>query len=117
MDCTLLLYAALLLSGCSQRASAVSCPDDAAVAPESIGGASAVKALTPLLNSPNRENTIAEAATRFRKQDPGISTNTIINIMIAADCPNLIADGVPDVQSERARISAIRSQVERIIAR
>jgi hypothetical protein len=108
-------FSALLLFGCSQHQPPVSCPDLTAVVPASLGGAKAVAGLTARLAGPDRENVIDETATRFRRQDPAITNDTIINIMIAADCPNVIAKGVPDARAERARIATIRNQVVRII--
>lgn len=111
------LCGGLLLWACKPSTPAVSCPDPALVAPASIGGASAVTSLTSSLAGSDRENAIDEAATRFRRQDPGISTDAIVDVIIAADCPNLAHGGVADAQAERVRISAVRSRVIAILGR
>jgi hypothetical protein len=110
-------YAGLLLCSCSPSKLPIACPDPALVAPASIGGASAITALTGPLAGPDRVNTIKEAAARFRKRDPSITNSAITNFIIAADCPNLMASGAPSAQAERARISAIRAQVTSILGR
>jgi hypothetical protein len=85
------------------------------VAPASIGGAGAVTALTPRLAGGDWENAVDEAAYRFRKEDPTITPDAIIDIIIAADCPNLIAGTVPDAEAERARVATIRHRVTAIL--
>ena len=108
-------YASLFLCSCSPSRPPIACPYPASVAPASIGGPSAVTGLTSRLAGPDRENTIDEAAARFRKRDPSITNSAITDIVIAADCPNMMASGIPDAQAERARISAIRAQVSGIL--
>lgn len=110
-------YAGLLLCNCSSSELPIACPDPALVAPTSIGGASAVTGLTGPLAGPDRVNTISGAAARFRKLDPSITNSAITNIIIAADCPNLMASGAPSAKVERARIAAVRAQVSSILRR
>jgi hypothetical protein len=113
----LFAYVGILLGSCSPSKLPIACPDPALVAPASIGGASAVTGLTALLNGPDRLNTIKGAAARFRKRDPSITNSVITDIIIAADCPNLMASGVPSAHDERARIAATRAQVTSILSR
>lgn len=110
-------YAGSLLCSCNLSKPPIACPDPALVAPASIGGASAVTGLTSPLSGPGRENTIKEAAARFRKRDSRITNSEITNIIIAADCPNLMASGAPSAQEKRARISVVRAQVTSVVRR
>ena len=104
----------ILTAGCKPAQRGAVCPDPQAVAPASIG-AKAVTALTPVLAGPDRENEISEAIHRFRATDPTISDDTVIDIMIAADCPN--ASPGADAATMKARAGRLRAEVAGILAR
>jgi len=110
-----LLVCPVLLWGCAPRRPPISCPDPGLVAPPAIGGAKAITSLTPLLAGGNWENEVDEAAARFRRADPSISADAVLDVMIAADCPNLVARGVPDARTERDRVATIRERVATIL--
>jgi hypothetical protein len=92
------------------------CPDAAEVAPASVGGAEAVRALTPRLAGPDRENIIGEAVHSLRARDPSLSQDTIADILIAADCPNVAGDPALDGKEQARRVSDLREQIEAVLS-
>ncbi len=108
---------ALLLGGCVQSAAPVQCPDPAAVAPASIGGAAFVAGLSGRLAGPDRENSITEAIGAIHQRDPSLGADRITDILIAADCP--VAASRPDngAAADRARIAGFRAQVDQLLDR
>ncbi|MDR7258630.1 hypothetical protein J2X47_002820 [Sphingomonas sp. BE270] len=105
----------MVLGGCAPPSKPVGCPDPAAVAPASIGGASYVAGLTGRLSGPDRENVIAEAIAEIHRADPGMSADAITNVLIAADCP--VAAAKPDhtESADRQRIGQFRAQVDQLL--
>ncbi|MES2020040.1 MAG: hypothetical protein V4460_01940 [Pseudomonadota bacterium] len=108
---------ALFLGGCSSSKpiTVVGCPDAAAVAPASIGGAGYVAGLTGRLGGGNRENVVEEAVKEMRRMDPAISPDAMTNVLIAADCPLAVARPDHDASADRARIAQFRAQIDQIL--
>lgn len=102
----------LLPIACKPAAPSATCTISSSAAPASIGGAAAIASLTPVLAGPDRENSIDEAIRRFRTLDPTISDDQMIDIMIAADCPN----GGTDMERRRSRAKRLRAEVGALLA-
>jgi hypothetical protein len=105
------IAALALLAGCARAGPPAQCPDLAATVPPSIG-APFVTGLGSRLAGPDRENVIAGAIAEIRRRDPSIGTDGIVDILIAADCPNVLARPEQDINADRDRIAAFRAQVE-----
>lgn len=105
----------LVLAGCANEAPAVECPVPADVAPASIGGAAYVTGLTARLAGDDRENSITEAIGEIRSKAPELGSAAIVDILIAADCPNAVAMPDRSETAVRARIAAFRAQVEQLL--
>lgn len=99
-----------LLIGCGQR-SEPACPVIADLVPASVDAAY-VSTLTRRLAGDDRENSITEAIAELRRRDPKIAADTITNILIAADCPNVITEPNSEIDHERERVARLRAQVE-----
>ena len=104
----------LLLGGCGQAASQLTCPDPAGIAPPSIGTAF-IADLTGRLAGPDRENSIVEAIAEIHRHDPSLGSATVTNILIAADCPNALARPDRGAAADRARIAGFRAQVDQLL--
>lgn len=105
---------ALLLAGCAQPAAPLTCPDPAAVAPPAIG-TPYIHDLTARLAGPDRENSIALAIAEIHARAPVLDSMAVTDILIAADCPNSLAQPDDSDANDRARIAAFRAQVDQII--
>ncbi len=101
----------LLLWGCAQAAPPAQCPDLATTVPASIG-APFLAGLTGRLAGPDRENGIAEAIAEIRRRDPSLGSAAIVDILLAADCPNMRSLPGRDIAAERERVANLRAQVE-----
>jgi len=106
-----LTSAVFLLAACTSPAPPT-CPDAASVVPAKLGGATYLGGLTERLAGPDRENVVLEAVQDMRKKDPALTPDEMIDILIAADCPN--TDPTTSDANERARIKVFRDNVEQI---
>jgi hypothetical protein len=102
--------ATLLLMSCADGGKLPRCGDGYSVASPAIGKAF-VRDLTSRLAGPDRENTIAEAIRQMRSKDPTIATDDVVDVVIAADCPNVTARADADRSSDLAHVAALREQV------
>lgn len=110
--------AASLLTGCAASAPQArnECPDPWAVAPPSVADAAYMEGLTERLAGPDRENTIVQAIGEVHRRAPQAGNDTITNILIAADCPNVARKPDHSEAAERDRIAGFRAQVDQILA-
>ena len=108
------LVALLLLGACGQSSKQLTCPDPSSVAPPSIGAAF-VNNLTTRLAGPDRENSITEAIGEIHRRDPSLDATAVTNILVAADCPNVMAQPDHDANADRARIAVFRAQVDQLL--
>ena len=116
MKILLFLVPGLSLVSCSSSGPHLQCPDPAEVAPASVGGAEAVRALTPRLAGPDRENVISEAVHSLRASDPSLSQDAIADILIAADCPNVAGDPALDGRAQARRMADLRGEIESVLS-
>ena len=109
------MVALLLVAACRQPSEQMTCPDPQTVASPTIGAAF-VNGLTGRLAGPDRENMITEALAEIQRRDPTLDKTTIINIMVAAECPNVFAKPDHDPKTMRARIALFRAQVMQLLS-
>ncbi len=111
-----ILGAVVLATAACAPKPAAQCPDPAAVAPASVGGAAEVQSLAGMLSGPDQENAVNAGAQELHRRDPHLSKDQITDILIAADCAGH-RDRLGTIYDPAQRTKVIAGQVDAIMAK